>query len=100
MNAEPIRVAVGPLKIVHQTPQKVAAHRHALGSCATQLRQVTTQERNAIRVVDAPVSSRLVRSGTTVLSNIDLLDIPKLRDVTRSPVKRFGRDEQPRAGGR
>src|SRR5262245_41818539 len=52
--------AVGPLEIVHQAPMEIAAHRHALGRRALQLRQVATQEHDAVCVVDEAVGGRHV----------------------------------------
>src|SRR5262249_30294039 len=52
--------AGGPLEIVHQAPMEIAAHRHALGRRALQLRQVATQEHDAVCVVDEAVGGRHV----------------------------------------
>jgi hypothetical protein len=53
--------AVGPLEIIHQASMEIAAHRHALRRRALQLRQVATQEHDAVGVVDQAVGGRHIR---------------------------------------
>src|SRR5262249_62245984 len=68
--------AVGPLEIVHQAPMEIAAHRHALGRRALQLRQIAAQKNDAVGVVDEAVSGRHVRTFAAVLRDVDVVYVP------------------------
>src|SRR5207253_7324455 len=92
VKAEAVRVAVRPLEVVHETPEEVAAHGHALGRRAPQVREVVAQVHHSVRVVDAPVLRRYVGRGATVLRDVNLLRAPELRDVARPPVERLRAD--------
>ena len=87
--------AVGPLEIVHQAPMEIAAHRHALGRRALQLRQVAAQEHDAVGVVDETVRGRHVGRRAAVLGDVDVAHVPDLGHVARPPVERLGADLEP-----
>ncbi|MCK7532423.1 MAG: hypothetical protein MZV63_16020 [Marinilabiliales bacterium] len=96
MQAETVRVAVGPLEVVHQAPQEVALHGHAIRRRALELRQIVPEVHHPVRVVHAAVGRRDVRRGAAVLGDVDLLLLPDVGRVPRPPVIGFGRHEQPR----
>src|ERR1044072_4020861 len=81
--AEAVGVTVGPLEVVHQAPEEVAADGDALGRRAAQLREVAAQVRDAVGVVDLAVRRGLVRRGAAVLGDVNLRPTPELLDMAR-----------------
>src|SRR6516164_5411270 len=53
VDAEALRVAIGPFEVVEQAPEEVALHRIALSYGAMQMGDVVAQVHHAINVVDA-----------------------------------------------
>src|SRR5258705_7120995 len=96
MQAKPVCVTVGPFEVVHQAPQEVAFHRNAISCCALKLCQVIAQVHHAIGVIHNTVGSWYVRRGASILSNVNLFNVPDLRDVTWTPVESFWPNVQPR----
>ena len=96
VQAEAVPVPVGPLEVVHQAPEEVALHRHAIRHGTLELRQIIAQVHHAVEVVDVAVFVRLVPAGSAVLADVDLLGLPQSRDV--APRGATG-VLQPSAGG-
>src|SRR3954468_22044038 len=51
VKAESVPVAVGPLEVVHQAPEEVALHGHAVGHGALELTEIVSQVHNTVSVV-------------------------------------------------
>ena len=95
MQTEAIGVAVGPFKVVHQTPQEIALHWYPVGRRSLELRQIVAQIHYAIRVIDDAVRRWNIRGRAAILSNVNLFHIPNLRDMMWSPVESLRADGQP-----
>src|SRR5450631_803740 len=50
IDAKTLFKSENPFEIIHQAPQEIAPHRHALGCRALQLREVIAQEHDTVEI--------------------------------------------------
>mmetsp|Transcript_23370 Transcript_23370/g.55573 ORF Transcript_23370/g.55573 Transcript_23370/m.55573 type:complete len:417 (+) Transcript_23370:247-1497(+) len=70
-DAEALEVATRPFKVVHQAPDHVAGHGHALLQGSGQCGDVAAQIGGAVVVLHAAVADRAVLEGAAVLGHVD-----------------------------
>src|SRR6266511_1400099 len=69
-NAEALAVSVGPLEVIHQRPEEVAAYWGAIRDRLAHCADVTVQVGDPPRVVD-PAANHLVVEGDAILGDVD-----------------------------
>src|SRR6266404_5910271 len=69
VEAESVRVTVGPLEVVHQAPEEVALHGHAVGHGALELTEIIEQVHDAVGVVYLAVRSWDIRRRGAILGD-------------------------------
>src|ERR1700722_2258201 len=60
IKSESLAVSICPLKVIHQTPEKITLNRVPFGSCAMEMREVVSQIHHAVCILNPPVGSHYI----------------------------------------
>ena len=97
VDAEASLIAVGPLVVVEEAPEKIYAHRNPVGNGALKMNQVIAQIHDAADVEYFSFGSERVDRGGSVLGDVNFLRLPYLRHQFRCPIQRLRPDVEPRS---
>src|SRR6201996_1074498 len=89
-------VAISPFEVVHQAPQKIAAHGEIFRHGPMQTDKVIAQVHDAVCIPDVSVGRKHVGGRAAVFGDVHLLHVPDLAQMPWRPVQRFRSDVQPR----
>src|SRR5512135_93529 len=95
-DAESLAVALGPLEVVQERPEEIAAQVEAFGHGAVERDQIIAQVLAAVEVEDRAAGGDLVVEGRAILGDVEGPDAEDLGRVADGPVERLRRDVDPR----